>query len=164
VGTHFQQQTPFFQVPLQHFRRHFQFQSLDNSIAVYDAFFEILPDRLNRLTEIFVDYVYDVDLYATKSPARLQADYVLTSRPCRAALCSFGKVMRPMEANVVANVPGNEIAFCRKEDLETSWLANTAATQNNDDYFAHNHHLGRRQRLRYSLASWLKFLLTALTR
>jgi hypothetical protein len=155
-GTHFRQPTTFFQVPLQHFRRQYQFHPLDSAIAVYDAFFEIQPDRLNRLTGLFADYSYDIDLYATKSPPRLQADYVLTTRPYHAALCTFGKTMRPMEANIVANIPGNEIAFCRKEDVDTGWTASRTTAQNNNDYFAHYHRLGRRQRLRYTLASWLR--------
>jgi hypothetical protein len=161
IGAHFRRPTHFFQVPLQHFRREFHFQSFDNAVAVYDAFFEILPDRLNRLTEVFGDYVYDVDLYATKSPAHLPADYVLTTRSCRASLCTFGKMMRPMEANVVANVSGKGIIFCRKEDLDTGWLAGTTAAQSNDDYFNQFHRVGRRQHLRYSVAAWLKSLTTA---
>jgi hypothetical protein len=67
-----------------------------------------------------------------------------------------------MEANVVANVPGKAIVFCRREDLNSGWLANTAAEQNNYDYFRHHYRLGRRQRLRYSLASWLRVAVAAL--
>jgi hypothetical protein len=164
IGTHFPRPTHFFQVPLQHFRHEFQLQSLDSAVAVYDAFFEILPDRLNRLTEVFSDYNYDIDLYATKSSVHLQADYVLTTRSCRTPLCTFGKVMRPMEANVVANVPGKEIVFCRKEDLGTGWLAHTTAEQSNHDYFNQFHRVGRRQHLRYNLATWSQAILKALAR
>jgi hypothetical protein len=162
VGTHFRRPTTFFQVPLQHFRQHFRFQPLDEAIAVYDAFFEILPNRLNRLTGIFGDYHYDVDLYATKSPRQFQADYVLTSRPCRAPLRSFGKVMRPMEANVVANVPGDDIVFCRKDDVDSGRLASLVAEKRNHDYALRYRRPGRRQRLRYALVRRLQRLRLAL--
>jgi hypothetical protein len=155
AGTHFQRPTGFFQVPLQHFREKFHFQSLDTAIAVYDAFFEMLPDRLNRLTGHFSNCDYAVDLYATKAPAHFQAEFVLTTRPSRLPLRTFGKVMRPLEANVIASVPGPEIAFCRKEDVDTSKLASAAAIRHNDYYFAHQYRPGRRQRLRYQIAAWL---------
>jgi hypothetical protein len=44
-----------------------------------------------------------------------------TARLCRAAQQSFGKVMWPMEANVIKGVPGTEIAFCRADDVRWDW-------------------------------------------
>jgi hypothetical protein len=164
IGTHFRRPTTFFQVPLQHFRQHFRFRPLDEAVAVYDAFFEILPSRLNRLTNLFGDCHYDVDLYATKSPRQLQADYVLTSRPGHAPLYSFGKVMRPMEANVVANVPGNEIVFCRREDVATGKWATLAAEKSNYDYMRRYRQTGRRRRLNNGLIRGLRTLQISLHR
>jgi hypothetical protein len=147
---------------VQHFRQHYRFRPLDEAIAVYDSFFEILPDRLNRLTSVFGEYHYDVDLYATKSPQQLQANYVLTSRPSRAPLYSFGKVMRPMEANVVVGVPGNEIVFSRREDVDGGRLASLAAEKSNHDYANRYRRFGRRQRLHYALVRGLRTLRLAL--
>jgi hypothetical protein len=51
VGTHFTQATRFLQVPLQRDKQQYDFNLLDDSVAVYDSFFELRPDRLNRLTD-----------------------------------------------------------------------------------------------------------------
>lgn len=151
VGTHFRRPTTFFQVPLQHYRQQFRFLPLDESIAVYDTFYEMLPDRLNRLTNLFHGKAYDVDLHATKSAAQLQSEYVLTTRPGRNPLFRFGQVMRPIEANIVANVPGDEIVFCRREDVDMSKLETMTAQQRNHEYAYRYRPFGRRWRALYGL-------------
>lgn len=135
-GTHFARSTSFFQVPLQSLRRHFRLQPFDEAVAVYDSFFEMQPDRLNRLTSTFRDYDYEVDLYGTKSVANLRAGYVLTSKRSRAPLFSFGKAMWPLEANAVAAVPGQEIVFCPTDTLDLGRLALLQMQKSNHDYFS----------------------------
>ncbi len=113
AGTHFSQASRFFHVPLQRGKRVYDFKTLDEADAVYDSFFELQPDRLNRLTDQLRGYDYTLDLYATKSPANLRAEYVLTSRRCRNPVVSFGKTAWPIEMNVVERVPGADIRLCR---------------------------------------------------
>jgi len=67
AGTHFNRTVTFFQAALQRSKQTYTFKNLDDSVCVYDSFFEILPDRLNRLNERLSAYNYDVDLYATKT-------------------------------------------------------------------------------------------------
>jgi hypothetical protein len=66
--------------------------------------------------------------------------------------------MRPMEANVVAGVPGNEIVFSRREDVDSDRLASLAAEKSNHDYAGRYRRIGRRQRLRHTLARGLQAL------
>jgi hypothetical protein len=135
-GTHFDRATALFQTPLQHRRQTFRFQPLDEVIAVYDGYYEILPDRLDRLTGRFAGLSYDVDLYATKAPRNLRADYVLTTRSARDPLLSFPKSLRPLEANVIAGLPGSGIVFAPRSSVDMSRRAARAARQDNDRYFA----------------------------
>ncbi|MDR3572765.1 MAG: hypothetical protein P4L50_02800 [Anaerolineaceae bacterium] len=135
AGTHFNRAVTFFQAALQRSKLDYRFKRLDDSLCVYDSFFEILPDRLNRLNERLSTYSYDVDLYATKSSRNLQAEYTLTSRRCYEPIISFGKEMLPIEANVVENNPGHEIFFCRKEDLRWDWISELAAARSNYEFF-----------------------------
>lgn len=135
-GTHLRQQTAMFQVPLRLGHRDLCLGTLDNSVAVYDAFFELLPDRLNRLTDALCDYDYDVDLYACKSARHLRAPFVLTTRRGRRPLRTFGRAQLPLEANVIDGVPGTGLSLFRREDVDTSRLASLAARQNNDLAFA----------------------------
>lgn len=142
-GTHFERSTSIFQVPLQHLRRNFRFISFDAAIAVYDGFYELLPDRLNRLTNRLDGISYDVDLYASKSPHHLLAEYTLTTRHCRAQLDTFAKTMRPLEANIIAGVSGNGIALARRENVDTGAFSTRRAQQDNDHYFARRPILGQ---------------------
>jgi hypothetical protein len=134
-GTHFHRATAFFQVPLQHHRAVFRFQSFDAAHAVYDGYFELLPERLNRLTDRFAGLSFDVDLYATKAARHLRADYLLTTRPARDPLLTFGKTLWPMEANAIAGCPGSGIVFAPRANVDLSRRAGIAARRDNRFYF-----------------------------
>jgi hypothetical protein len=135
-GTHFGRPTALFQVPLQHFRREFRFQAFDACHAVYDGFYELLPERLGRLVCSLTGLSFDIDLYASKAPHQLQAGFTLTTRRCRKAIREFGKKMWPLETNVIDNVPGAGITLARREDVDTGRGATRAARRDNDRYFA----------------------------
>jgi hypothetical protein len=135
-GTHFAGSTALFQVPLQHFRRAFRFQAFDDCHAVYDGFYEMLPERLGRLATSLAGLSLDVDLYASKAPHQLQAEFTLTTRRCRKAGHEFGKRLWPLEANVIGHVPGRGITLARREDVDTGRGATRAAQRDNDRYFA----------------------------
>ncbi|MBK8429884.1 MAG: glycosyltransferase [Chloroflexi bacterium] len=123
VGTHFAQPTRWFQVPLQHFARPWRMGGLDEAIAVYDSFQELLPSRLQPLTGRWAEYAPELDLYGSKSPANLRRPYVLTTKPCRRPLAQFGLQMWPLEANLEAAVPGHEISLCHRDEVEHGRLA-----------------------------------------
>jgi hypothetical protein len=157
-GTHFAQPSDFFQVPLQDFKEDFRWKDYDQSVAVYDSFYELVPERFNRLTEAFHGFSYAVDLHGTKSLNNLRCEYVLTSKPCKAPIITFGKAMRPIEANVINNFPGNEIAFCRKKDLDLGWLSLLRMKKSNHEYFTRGNQFGKRMRLGFALLNALKKL------
>lgn len=150
AGTHFTSRTDFFQVPLQYGRDTFRLQRFDDALAVYDSFFEIRPDRLNRLTEALRGYDYAVDVNATKRREHLDADYVLTTQPCRAPVCSFGLSMRPPEANVMAGIPGQAISLCAIDDVARGRRAHLVTQARLATYF------GRRPP---SLRRWIEWRL-----
>ncbi len=137
VGTHFDSATTFFQVPLQQYRHTFAFAALDESLAAYDAFFEMQPDRLRKLAPRLDSYDFAVDLYATKQTQQIASDYVVTTRPVHRAVWEVGKWYRPLEANLFGDgAPGSGIALARVEDVDMSRRAELAAHHSNDRYFS----------------------------
>jgi hypothetical protein len=136
AGTHFAQASRFFQVPVQRDKQTYDFKTLDEADAVYDSFFELQPDRLNRLTDQLHGYDYTVDLYGTKSRANLRTEYLLTSRPGHNPIVSFGKTAWPIEMNVIAPVPGTEISLCRVDDARWDRVANLRLWLSNYEYFS----------------------------
>jgi hypothetical protein len=155
AGTHFEQASRFFQVPLQRGKRRYDFNSLDDTVAVYDSFFEIQPDRLNRLTDQLRDYGYTVDLYAIKSKANLRAEYMLTSRRCRNPIASFGKTAWPLEMNIIERVPGAEISLCRTEDVRWDRRSRSQTWYDNTVYFTRGRAPGMKTIFKFALARLL---------
>jgi hypothetical protein len=141
TGTHFTRRTAFFHTPLQESQSDFRFKRLDDSLAVYDSFFELQPNRMNRLTDVLQGFDYDMDLYATKAPRHLRTPHVLTTRPCARAERSFGLGRWPMEMNVADAVPGHAIALCRKETLRWGPAADWSARWRKHRYFTHGRRL-----------------------
>ncbi|HJW90637.1 MAG TPA: hypothetical protein VJ436_08345, partial [Anaerolineales bacterium] len=140
TGAHFTTASSYFQTPLQRFKTSHRLKPLEASLAVYDSFFEILPECLERLTSRLNDFVYQVDLYGEKPGCLLRRihhdGYVLTSKPCRAPLLSFGKQTWPIETNVVDGIPGSEISLCRLADIKEGWLPRLVVEQSNHAYFS----------------------------
>jgi hypothetical protein len=158
AGEHFSAPTTFFQVPLQRSKTRFALNSLDDSLAAYDSFFEMRPERLDRLTSALRAYDYDVDLYATKSRRQLHSTYALTTRPCRKPVASFALSMWPMEANVVHAVPGCDIHLCRAADLQWDRLSRLVTWRRHQLFFTRGRPPGVRTRLKLALAAFVQKL------
>ena len=151
-GTHVQE-TSFFQVPLQTRRTSFCFQALADSVAVYDSFQEMLPERLNELTDQFVDYAFTIDLHGTRSLANIHTEFVLTTQELHDPLVTFGLARRPFIANVIHNQPGSGISFGRTADLDLGWQARLRAASR-QAYFARRQ-VGLRQWLKWWVGKWV---------
>jgi hypothetical protein len=154
AGTHFRRPTSFFQVPLQHLRQQFDLRPLDEALAVYDSFYELQPDRLARLTNRLSGIECDFDLYATKSARHLTRPWVLTTRPAAHPGARFGKMMRPLEANIIFNVAGEGIQLAAREEVDLGRAATASAQRDNDAYFNRYRRIGRRQRWAAEAAAW----------
>jgi len=106
-GQHNRGQENGYQVPLQEsYARTYRFPRLEESNAVYDAFFE--SSAMARALELDAKELC-VDLYGMKDN-REDARYWLTLREANhRVLRSFDLALRPHEANVLHEVPGDRI-------------------------------------------------------
>ena len=116
TGVHVQS-SRIFQVPLELSMKNPRFISIRDSLSVYDAFYELIPDRLNALCSHFSAYDYVVDLYGTRDLNKVRAAYMLTTRRPTRFVRSFGRELVPMELNVIETVQGEGIWFCEREAL-----------------------------------------------
>ena len=152
-GTHIKG-TSFFQVPLQTRRTRFRLQPLAEAVAVYDSFQEMLPSRLNQVTDQLAEYDFTVDLHGTRSLANMPTEYVLTTQEMHDPVLTFGLDLRPLIANVIHNQPGQGINFGRTADLDRSWQARLRAASRYRAHFVRRR-VGIRQRLQWWLWRWL---------
>ncbi len=96
-----------YQVPLQEpYEKAYRFPSLEESSAVYDAFFEPvgMADALKLKPEELC-----IDLYGLKGNLEGRRYWLTQEAAEHEIVRSFGLAMRPHEANVLHEVPGAEI-------------------------------------------------------
>ena len=118
AGLHQYNATIALQAQLQCFKEDYRLQHLEHSCCVYDAWHNLLPDRLNRFVPELKKYEYVVDLSGHHPLKKIQTPYLLTCRPADNPIMQFGKKLRPVEMNVLEMLPGNGIALCRKTDAQ----------------------------------------------
>lgn len=99
------------QVPLAGIRSYGQidmhFSDIDESMAVYDSYFENLCLE-HRLPEVVRGQV-SIDIYGTRQSAGYKR-YVLSSRPLPYRMLeSYGRRLRPVDANVLFKVEGRDL-------------------------------------------------------
>lgn len=158
-GTHFAQATAFLQAPLQRHRTQFAFKALEASEVVYDAFFELLPDRLNRLTPALRAYDYVLDVNGTRARNNMRAAQVLTVRPAKAALRTFGLQMFPPEANVIEGVAGNELTLCHADAVRWDQWADWQTQKRVANFFTRHRHPALKKLLGFRLLNWVEKIL-----
>lgn len=131
-GTH-ATNTGLFQVNMQLDKKETRFKLLNESNAVYDTYFELLPICLKRLCPWLAPYDFEVDLYGEK-PKELFTDFVLTTQKARKAERDFGANMKPLVQNVLYEIEGKGLVLCKKEELLSKeknrfFYVNTASLQ-----------------------------------
>jgi hypothetical protein len=105
----------YVQVPLQITEREPEFTLFENAINIYDAYAELIPECMNRLTDKLKAYDYEIDLYGRKE--FFSKPYVITARPVRESICQFEKSMKPHEMNIVMDIKGQDISLAKSEDV-----------------------------------------------
>ncbi len=127
VGTHFTIPSGMFQTPLAYGARTLKLPSLAQSTSIHDAFFEPLAPAClsdSALPSHITSDTVCIDLNGTKTRHQLDQPHVLTIRPTRTPIKSWGLQMRPPLANVVHNVEGNTIHLAHSDQLSWSAHAN----------------------------------------
>jgi hypothetical protein len=158
AGSHFDAATGWLQAPVQLRGESYRLYPFDESLAVYDAFFELLPDRLRSLAPHLPGLDFDVDLNATKQPVNLRHEYVLTTRPAKRALARYGLRMRPPELNVVAATDGAAIALAHRDDVGWGAWAGREARRRVSQHAWSRYRPSRRRSLGFALARFMNWL------
>ena len=90
-GTHTKRAVSIYQTPLDlDRRRSWRFRTLEDSLALYDVFYEPRSETLTRLRPDLEGLDFDVDLMGGRPADGLTRPLLLSSRPCRQPLRRFG--------------------------------------------------------------------------
>lgn len=118
VGVHFRKTTNFFQTELSVGQVIPNLIPFDESLAVYDSFYELLPEKLNLHTSHLKAYDFELDLNGTKDLSRIKSDYVITSVKPEQYELSYGLEMRPQELNIIYQIEGNHFYLVKTDQLK----------------------------------------------
>lgn len=116
------------QTPLQALPRNWRFVPIEESQAVYDAWFELLPDRLQNLVPSLSGVEFSVDLYGQKEAKALSEDWVLTTKPSTTAKAeqSWSTDLLPLVQNIILDQAGEGISLLPRTVVPSEPLPPTA--------------------------------------
>lgn len=97
-------------------KKNYNFKKLDNSIAVYDSYFEINTSKSGVLFNKYSDIEFD--LYGTKRIHKIKSKYLISTKNCKTPIKTFGLIMKPHEINILNNIEGNDIYFGLTKDFQ----------------------------------------------
>lgn len=106
-GTHIKNASTVFQVPLSLGKvKEYKFSSLEDSLAVYDSFFE--NSKLHKILNLKKEDL-TIDLYGLKDITQINTDYLLTSKRLNInPIKSYGQLLKPLEMNILEEVLGDD--------------------------------------------------------
>ena len=122
-GTHNLTSNSSYQVPLDYASNfELRLKSLDESINVYDSFFELEPVVLKKLYPKFANTRILVDTYGAKDLSKYDSEFVLSPKriPEKKIVSSFGINLKPACLNVVMENVGNELFIGKRIDFDNS--------------------------------------------
>ena len=94
------------------------FSKPNKSNAIYDQNFELSSKLIHRLYPELTDLMFGVCLNGSKlNTSQLNSLVLSASKPFQHPK-TWGNVFYPVELNVLLDVPGDDIGFCRKEDFD----------------------------------------------
>ena len=117
-GIHHKTKQTRLQVPLQFFSKQWIFKAFKDSLAVYDAFHEILPEKLKELSGDLQGYDVEIDFYGQKNLVNTSRKYLLTTKPAINPVQTFGKELKPIELNIVYGIEGSHISLAKTENCQ----------------------------------------------
>lgn len=107
-----------FQSPLLIKEKKFKFSTFDESLSIYDSYFEILPHILKFLNPELSKFDFEVNLYGDKNPEDIKKDIILSSVPGKKNIKQYGRFMKPHELNIIYSIEGNRIFLASKKGLK----------------------------------------------
>jgi hypothetical protein len=89
----------------------FRFTPVSEALPLYDAYFDLLPAVLGRLSPELKEYPFSNNLSGLKPLSKVKEKFVLIANRIEGAAVSFGMDLKPIESNVVHRIRGEEISL-----------------------------------------------------
>ena len=100
IGRHHDKVTGLHHSSLSIHKGDFIFPRLEDTINVYDQFFEILPESINGIDNIDLKDI-EIDVFGTKPIHKVTSKYLLSSRVCKTPIRAYKVAYYPVNLNVL---------------------------------------------------------------
>lgn len=157
LGTHSKKEKKDYQANLQFGVEAFKFRKIEDSYCLYDVYYELNTDKLKQLNPFFKGYDFCMDLYGIRSLAKIENEYLLTTKKIKNPIKTYSRSLKPHEMNVILYNSGKEIYFGKKEDVYTSKSEKLTRFISNFEYF-YRRELSRANIKDYILYKFLKLI------
>jgi len=117
IGTHARVGSTRCQVPLALRRKVYDFSRLEDSISVYDSYFEIAAHCLKYYNQDLVHVDFESDFYGTKDLGKVKTEYLLSIRECTQPILSYSIDFVPQELSVILSCEGKFFHLAKVGDF-----------------------------------------------
>ena len=100
IGKHHSEVTCLHHSSLSIQKDNFKFPKIEDTINVYDQFFEILPESINGIDNIDLKDI-EVDVFGTKPTHKIKTKYILSSKVCKMPIRAYKVTCYPVNLNVL---------------------------------------------------------------
>ena len=119
IGTHAKRPSVNSQVPLISGKQGYRFSKLEESISVYDCYYEICSDSMKKIAPDLTKYEFEVDLLGSKPLGKVGSPYLLTSKESISPIKSYGLELLPIELNIAYNLDGTHLSLTKTKDANS---------------------------------------------
>ncbi|MEQ1797231.1 MAG: glycosyltransferase [Lacibacter sp.] len=102
AGQHLDHQQTVFQTALLLSKKRFHFKTLDDSLSIYDGFFEPDGSLYNKLVDATISVSFDLN--GTKPLSSIKTSHLISSKQCIKPIKKFAVSCYPYENNVFLNI------------------------------------------------------------
>ncbi|MDC0097507.1 glycosyltransferase family 2 protein [Flavobacteriaceae bacterium] len=100
IGEHHSEITGLHQASLSIQKDNFKFPKIEDTINVYDQFFEICPDSINSIENFDLKDI-EIDVFGTKPIYKVKSKYILSSKVCKMPIRAYKVTYYPINLNVL---------------------------------------------------------------
>tara|TARA_B110000259_G_scaffold186892_1_gene239282 strand:- start:2076 stop:3311 length:1236 start_codon:yes stop_codon:yes gene_type:complete len=100
IGEHHSEITGLHHSSLSIQKDNFKFPRIEDTINVYDQFFEICPDSINSIENFDLKDI-EIDVFGTKPTHKIKTKYMLSSRVCKTPIRAYKVAYYPINLNVL---------------------------------------------------------------
>ena len=100
IGEHHSEITGLHHSSLSIQKDNFKFPRIEDTINVYDQFFEICPDSINSIENFDLKDI-EIDVFGTKPTHKIKTKYMLSSKVCKMPIRAYKVTYYPINLNVL---------------------------------------------------------------